>query len=119
LYTQKYIMREIKSKGSGNWRDIYHACEIWDIHKNFLRSENLKTRDHLEDRGVYGGKKYSARWVNVARRCRLDVSGSGYVPDADSGKPLMKLPVPQYAENLLTSWDIIKLSIMVLHHAAN
>jgi hypothetical protein len=28
LYTQKYIMREIKSKGSENWRDIYHACEI-------------------------------------------------------------------------------------------
>jgi len=83
LYTQKYIMREIKSKGSENWRDIYHACEIWDIHKNFLRSENLRTRDHLEDRGLSGAKKYSARRVNMARRCRLDVSGSGYVPDAD------------------------------------
>jgi hypothetical protein len=56
LYTQQYIIRKIKSRTVR----IGGTCSTHgrdDIHKKFLRSENLKTREHFEDLGLNGEQK--------------------------------------------------------------
>jgi hypothetical protein len=47
--------------------------EMRNVYK--ILSKSLKSRDHLEDRGVYGRIYYNGSWGNTVENCGLDSSG--------------------------------------------
>jgi hypothetical protein len=53
---------------------MWHAWERLNLHTKFW-SENLKERDHSEDKDV--DRKIILEWVNWVGRRGLDSSGSG------------------------------------------